>query len=117
MAIEVGIVNPMNDKKTIDSFDMDPNHLYYGGSKLLKALINNLSNRANHDEAFIPGLDSMRNEYRFSHNYQLSVNTACLYHLDGIQLPVHLISFSKVEMTITSLLLGLLLSMLIILIR
>ena len=109
IAETVGIQKPLKNKKLIDSFDPDPNHLYNNGSKPLKALIHNLSQRTNHD-AFIPDLDSMIKRHDFYQNYQLTSQNHILYQLDGIKVPASLISFSKVVMTVTSLLLGLLLS-------
>ncbi len=111
-----GIEKPVKDNKLIDSFDPDSNHLSYNGVKKLKALINNLSMRINHD-AFIPNLNSLIKRYNFYQNYRLSFQNNILYNLDGIKVPPVIISFSEKEMIITSLLLGLLLSFIMIFIQ
>lgn len=109
-----GIEKPVKNKQVTDTFDPDPNHLYHNGAKGLKALMNNLSKRTNH-EAFIPNLASMTERHDFYQNYQLKAQQTMLYHIDGDNIPAFLISFSKIEMTMTSLFLGLLLSIIIVL--
>ena len=104
----------VTDKTLLNSLNSDPSHLYHNGTKPLKALINNLSKRTNHD-AFIPDLDLMIKLHDFYQTYQLMPRKNILYHLDGIEVPAASISFSKTEMIVTSLLLGLLLSIIMIL--
>lgn len=103
-----GIEKPLKSNKRLDGFGANSMYLYYNGSKPLKALIHNLSKRADYD-AFIPNLDALKTEYNFYKKYQMTSHKNILYHLDGIKVPPTLISFSKVQMTITSLLLSLLL--------
>lgn len=104
-----GIENPLIFNKRLDRFGSDSMYLYYNGSKALRASIHNLSERTDY-EAFIPNLDALIVKHDFYKNYQLTLRKNILYHLDGIEIPSTLITFSKALMTLIASLFGIILA-------
>ncbi len=109
----VRIEQPLNNIRPLKTFDPDPSHLYFHGSKALKALLLRLNNRTNYD-AFYPKLNLLKAKYDFYKNFNLKTNNNVLYLMEQSHVPSTRITFSTTATLISSLLIGLLISFIII---